>query len=126
MHSTGKYYIVYDDVTVNSSDRIAWTIMHEIGHIILGHLVEFSETALNRGGITSKQYGVLEIEAHYFAAEFLMDRILLKQEIELYNIKKFTIKNILQSAFQRKLPKRNTIVFLTTTISRQANTTQKL
>lgn len=78
MHSTGKYYIVYDDVTVNSSDRIAWTIMHEIGHIILGHLVEFSETALNRGGITSKQYGVLEIEAHYFAAEFLMPTAILK------------------------------------------------
>ena len=52
--------------------------MHEIGHIILGHLVEFSETALNRGGITSKQYGVLEIEAHYFAAEFLMPTAILK------------------------------------------------
>ena len=78
MRGTGMYYIVYDDVTVNSPDRISWTIMHEIGHIILGHLVEFSETALNRGGMTSKQYGVLEVEAHYFAAEFLMPTAILK------------------------------------------------
>lgn len=78
MRGNGMYYIVYDDITVNSPDRIAWTIMHEIGHIILGHLVEFSETALNRGGMTSKQYGVLEVEAHYFAAEFLMPTAILK------------------------------------------------
>lgn len=78
MRETGIYYIVYDDVTVNSPDRISWTIMHEIGHIILGHLVEFSETALSRGGTTSKQYGVLEVEAHYFAAEFLMPTAILK------------------------------------------------
>ena len=78
MRETGIYYIVYDDVTVNSPDRISWTIMHEIGHIILGHLVEFSETALSRGGMRSKQYGVLEVEAHYFAAEFLMPTAILK------------------------------------------------
>ena len=52
--------------------------MHEIGHIILGHLVDFNETALNRGGMSSKQYGVLEVEAHYFAAEFLMPTAILK------------------------------------------------
>ncbi|HHV13960.1 MAG TPA: ImmA/IrrE family metallo-endopeptidase [Clostridiales bacterium] len=74
----GKYYIVYDDVEVNSDARIAWTIMHEIGHIVLGHLTDFGETALDRGGLTQKKYGVLEVEAHYFAAEFLMPTALLK------------------------------------------------
>jgi Zn-dependent peptidase ImmA (M78 family)/predicted amidophosphoribosyltransferase len=74
----GRYYIVYDDVQVNSNARIAWTIMHEIGHIILGHLTDFDETALDRGGLTEKKYGVLEVEAHYFAAEFLMPTALLK------------------------------------------------
>ncbi|MCD7762781.1 MAG: ImmA/IrrE family metallo-endopeptidase [Lachnospiraceae bacterium] len=78
MRSTGLYYIIYDDVKVSSPDRISWTIMHEIGHVILGHLIEFSETALNRGGMTSEQYGVLEVEAHYFAAEFLMPTAILK------------------------------------------------
>lgn len=37
-----------------------------------------------------------EKKANRFAAEFLVDELLLKQEIELYRIKKFTIKNILQ------------------------------
>lgn len=74
----GKYYIVYDDVTVNSEARITWTIMHEIGHIVLGHLTDFGETALDRGGLTKAKYGVLEVEAHYFAAEFLMPTALLK------------------------------------------------
>ena len=86
----GKYYIVYDDVEVNSDARIAWTIMHEIGHIVLGHLTDFGETALDRGGLTKEKYGVLEVEAHYFAAEFMMPTALLKffpditiEEIEL-------------------------------------------
>lgn len=86
----GKHYIVYDDVEVNSDVRIAWTIMHEIGHIVLGHLTDFGETALDRGGLTKEKYGVLEVEAHYFAAEFLMPTALLKffsditiEEIEL-------------------------------------------
>lgn len=74
----GRYLIVYDDVQVNSANRIAWTIMHEIGHIVLGHLTDFGETALNRGGLSQKKYGVLEVEAHYFAAEFLMPTALLK------------------------------------------------
>lgn len=74
----GMYYIVYDDVTVNSDARITWTIMHEIGHIVLGHLTDFGETALDRGGLTPEKYGVLELEAHYFAAEFLMPTALLK------------------------------------------------
>lgn len=75
---SGLYLIVYDDVNVNSADRISWTIMHEIGHIVLGHLVEFGETCLDRGGLTKKAYGTLEVEAHYFAAEFLMPTAILK------------------------------------------------
>lgn len=74
----GKYYIIYDDANNNSPDRISWTIMHEIGHVILGHLVDFDKTNLNRGGITNKENGVLEVEAHYFAAEFLMPTAIIK------------------------------------------------
>lgn len=74
----GLYFIIYDDMTVNSSDRISWTIMHEIGHIVLGHLIDFGETCLDRGGLTKKDYGTLEVEAHYFAAEVLMPTAILK------------------------------------------------
>lgn len=66
------YCIVYDDSERQSPERINWTLMHEIGHIILGHLRDFGETALDRGGLSSEQYGVLEVETNFFAAEVLM------------------------------------------------------
>lgn len=66
------YFIIYDDVNPNNPERINWTLMHEIGHIILGHLRDFGETALDRGGLKSEKYGVLEVEANFFAAEVLM------------------------------------------------------
>jgi Zn-dependent peptidase ImmA (M78 family) len=102
MRGTGVYYIVYDDVTVNSADRISWTIMHEIGHVILGHLIEFSETALNRGGITSAQYGVLEVEAHYFAAEFLMPTAILKYYTRITVVEIALLFGVSDEAAERK------------------------
>lgn len=88
LRDTGMYLMVYDDVHFNSDHRIGWTIMHEIGHIVLGHLTDFEQTALNRGGLTKKGYEVLEIEAHYFAAEVMMPTALLKyfQTIEIEEI----------------------------------------
>lgn len=74
----GIYYIVYDDDSNYSSARISWTLMHEIGHVVLGHLTDFEETSLSRGGLNKKKYNVLEVEAHYFAAEFFMPTTLLK------------------------------------------------
>lgn len=70
IRGTDDYLIVYDD-TINSPERIRWTIAHEIGHIVLGHLVNYEVTALNRRGLTKDQYGVLETEAHWFAEGIL-------------------------------------------------------
>ena len=78
---TEEYLIVYDDSF--SRERIRWTIAHEIGHILLGHLVYYEETALNRGGLTKDQYGVLEVEAHWFAEALLAPNFLL----HMYDIK---------------------------------------
>ena len=44
--------------------RVEWTIAHEIGHVVAGHLLEFDSPHLPR-----KRY--LEEEADYFAANFL-------------------------------------------------------
>lgn len=81
IRGSNDYMIVYDDSYTNG--RLRWTIAHEIGHIILGHLVDFEETALNRGGLTKKKYGVLEVEAHWFAEAILSPNALL----HLFNIK---------------------------------------
>jgi len=72
-----NYLIVYDE-RIDNRHRIRWTLAHEIGHIVLGHLVHFDVTALNRRGLTKKQYGVLEVEAHWFAAELLSPKPVIK------------------------------------------------
>lgn len=64
------YTIAYND-TMESTTRIRFTLMHEIGHIVLGHLVEFEETTFNRGGLTESEYDVLEREANAFARNVL-------------------------------------------------------
>lgn len=76
IRGTNEYLIVYDD-TINSPERIRWTIAHEIGHIVLGHLVNYEATALNRRGLTKSQYGVLETEAHWFAEGILAPNFLI-------------------------------------------------
>lgn len=72
------YITVYDD-TITPSTRIRWTIAHEIGHIVLDHLIEFEKTAINRGGLQPKEYGVLEDEANLFAAELLTPYAILNE-----------------------------------------------
>ena len=102
LRDTGMYLMVYDDVHFNSDHRIGWTIMHEIGHIVLGHLTDFEQTALNRGGLTKTGYEVLEIEAHYFAAEVMMPTALLKhfKSIEIEEIS--LLFDVSEEAAQKK------------------------
>lgn len=64
------YTTVYDD-RIRPLERITYTLAHELGHIILGHLDDFEKTSLSRGGLTEAEYKVLEEEADFFAAELL-------------------------------------------------------
>ena len=61
--------IIYDDINIDKQERILWTIMHELGHIFMHHLDDFDLCDIHRGGLSDKEYGVLEVEAHQFAAE---------------------------------------------------------
>lgn len=72
------FLIVYDE-RIGYDKRIRWTIAHEIGHIVLGHLIDFDKTALNRGGLTENEYKVLEAEAHYFACELLSPKTIIRR-----------------------------------------------
>lgn len=74
--STDTYLTVYNE-SIFPASRIRWTIAHEIGHIVLGHL-EYSETAY-RENLTTKKYKVLEKEANFFAAELLAPLPILKK-----------------------------------------------
>lgn len=63
------YITIFDETQI--PERIRWTLAHEIGHIVLGHLEDFDATSLHRGGLSGGQYQVLEREADIFAAELL-------------------------------------------------------
>lgn len=72
------YVTVYDD-KIYPAERIIYTLAHELGHIVLGHLDDFEKTALSRGGLTEAEYRVLEEEADFFAAELLAPIYIVKQ-----------------------------------------------
>ena len=80
------FLLVYDD-RIGSEYRIRWTIAHELGHIFLGHFTQFDITAVVRGetgtrvhsSLSDNEYGVLEVEAHYFAAAFLVPAAVVKK-----------------------------------------------
>ena len=71
-----QYKIIYNERAYPI--RIPYSIAHEIGHIVLGHLVDFEQTRLSRGGLTDAEYWVLEREAEIFAAELLMPLPILR------------------------------------------------
>lgn len=71
-----NYTIAYND-TIEVPERIRFTLMHEIGHIKLNHLVDFKETTLNRGGLTKQEYDVLEREANAFARNVLSPPVIV-------------------------------------------------
>lgn len=66
----GTYTIAYND-TIEIADRIRFTLMHEIGHIYLRHLIDFKETIIKRSEMTMSKYKVLENEANAFARNVL-------------------------------------------------------
>ncbi|WP_144528766.1 ImmA/IrrE family metallo-endopeptidase [Peribacillus simplex] len=73
-----NYTIAYND-TIQNYGRIRFTLMHEIGHIYLNHLVEFQETILSRSQLTEKKYKVLENEVNSFARNVLAPAIIVNQ-----------------------------------------------
>lgn len=82
-----KYKIIYNDY-MNNNGRIRWTIMHEIGHIVLNHLKKYEQSILGRGGLSEEEYSVLETEADFFAS------LILAPPIVLHNLNISTPKDI--------------------------------
>lgn len=66
-----NYTIAYNDA-ISIPGRIRFTLMHEIGHIYLNHLVDFKETMLKRSKLTQSKYVILEREANAFARNTLV------------------------------------------------------
>lgn len=76
------YLIIYNDS--KPLQRIRFTIAHELGHILLGHL-ENGVTEIDRGGISNSLYMELENQADVFAGNFLVPPILLNERLKMLN-----------------------------------------
>lgn len=73
-----NYSIAYNDDPA-LGDRKRFTLMHEIGHIYLNHLVDFDITLLYRNELSKKENKVLENEANAFARNVLAPISLVQQ-----------------------------------------------
>lgn len=95
-------------VAINSSipvDCQIFAAAHELYHI----WYEQNPDILPADLLNSQNQEISEKKANRFAAEFLVDEQLLKQEIDIYKIKKYTIKSILQLASLFSIPYRTMV-----------------
>ena len=74
--STKRFYLLYND-TVTTTERIRFTIAHELGHVFLMHLSD-EKLRASRYSLSKKQYDYLESEANFFATELLSPKKLFK------------------------------------------------
>ena len=75
----GRFQIFYNDMdkALLNSNRVRWSLAHELGHIQLKHHQLLATERLARGGITDKKYKQVELEADYFAQLILVPHIVL-------------------------------------------------
>ena len=95
-------------VAINSSipvDCQVFAAAHELYHI----WYEQNPDVLPADLLNSQNQEISEKKANRFAAEFLVDEQLLKQEIDIYEVKKYTIKSILQLASLFTVPYRTMV-----------------
>ena len=91
-----EYCILYNDID-RSSQRIRFTLAHELGHIILGHL-QF-DACLYR--LSDCQYDVLEKEANQFASQLLSPEPLIYDILKKsHSINTSQIRNIFDISYQ--------------------------
>lgn len=78
VESCGRYIIFYNQNM--PSVRIAFSIAHEIGHIVLGHDIEhITEYRKKKDSRLKQLYEQSEIEANYFASCLLMPEAIINR-----------------------------------------------
>lgn len=79
-----QYIIFYND-TVRPKERIRFTIAHEIGHFVLGHLEFANKTNLSRYSLSDLENKAFEKEANYFAKRILAPMPVVYDFISIWN-----------------------------------------
>lgn len=81
-----KYFVFYNDSTYEKTvERIRYSIIHELGHIALNHFRD-ERTLLTRSAMSNEEYEKLEVEANFFAAEFLSPKALISTKWKVSEI----------------------------------------
>jgi len=65
-----KYIITFNDM-VQWPQRIPFTLMHEVGHIALGHLEDYEQFSSFHKYMNCNEYKIFETEANIFARNVL-------------------------------------------------------
>jgi Zn-dependent peptidase ImmA (M78 family) len=65
------YIIIYNDINIQSHSRMRWTVGHELGHIVLGHLADYDETSTDKFIQCKSTYETFEKESNFFASMIL-------------------------------------------------------
>lgn len=76
--NTGQYNIILNRDESIPQTRMLWTVVHEIGHIYLGHLDD-KRTKVTKDLLEKSEYEKLEFEADIFAGEVLASKWLMRQ-----------------------------------------------
>lgn len=76
--STQVYIVVYNET--RPINRTRFSLAHELGHIVLGHLND-ERTEICRGGLDDVTYYTMEGAANTFAGNFLAPPILIHERI---------------------------------------------
>ena len=95
-------------VAINSSIPVECQVFaaaHELYHI----WYEQNPDVLPSDLLSKQNQELSEKKANRFAAEFLVDEQLLRQEIDIYNIKQYTMRSILQLASIFSVPFRTMV-----------------
>lgn len=95
--------ILYND-EIETQGRIRWTLAHELGHIVLGHLT---------------QSHVNEIEANCFASQLLLPSCILKELMkkgadtsQSYIMKKFGLSKEAADNYKKKLDRNMSVEYV--------------
>ena len=76
--NTRQYNIILNNDESIPKTRMLWTVVHEIGHIYLGHL-DNTRTQITKNLLKRSEYEQLEFEADIFAGEVLASKWLMRQ-----------------------------------------------
>lgn len=79
-----SYILLYND-TITNSERIRFTIAHELGHYVLKHNEKTDKTILSRYNLSDQEYNRFETEANFFAKHLLVPFPVLGNYIQFFN-----------------------------------------